>query len=224
MATEKWYLRYPKSATITPQLRKTVPKPGLVDPARYSLLEEEADRLLEEAGLLEPKTRTRDGAGRYVFSIREGTDQEITPQETSLWSDDAAVSELMSDLTEVCALRPREETIVRAIVDGAVWGPHTGGYSRLADQLSTTPGAVKKAWSQTRAKLIEHWTGEDEGTYVRPKVKSSKQGHGFTLVVGADRAWGQRPEVYPAPVTVSQVSDADWKYRPALDPDGWPLA
>ena len=229
MADPKNHLKYPQGSTMTPRLRATRPRPGVV-PADNTKIEAEADALLRESGF--------DDAGRYGARVRgetggvpmlplddERVAETLEQGRVSVWADDDDVDELMTEVTGLCGLTKREAQVVRAIVEGGVWGPHAGGYARVALELGTTAKNVKETWLRARKKLIEHWAADD---YQMPEVKFHKslsEGNGFTVVVGGSRTWGPQldPKDRTRAVTVSTVSDADWKYEPSLDPEGWPL-
>lgn len=226
MADPKNHLKYPQGSAMTPRLRATDPRPGIV-PADNSKIEAEASALLRASGFTEAGlTGVWGPDGARVASLDDDRAVDIEESEPrSLWADDDAVDELMAEVTDLCGLTKREAQVVRAIVEGGVWGPHAGGYARVALELGMKPGAVKWHWQNARKKLIEHWTADD---YQMPKVtfhRSSSEGNGFTVVVGGPRTWGPQmmPEDRNRAVTTSTVSDADWKYQPSIDPDGWPL-
>lgn len=224
MANPKRYLKFPKTAVMTPRLRALKPRPEL--PVRETkLLEEEADRILAASGWVDTgKYGARDLNG---LTLRSLDDDLLTPEleETSLWADDRGVAELLDEVTLIAGLNKRELAVVRSIVEGSVWGPNTGGYARVALELGTTPRAIKERWLRARKKLIENWASEDEDAYVVHFHASGNEGTGFTVVVGQARLWGPQlaPEDRSRTVHVSTIADSDWVFAPSLDPEGWPL-
>lgn len=144
-----------------------------------------ANEILRRAGypvtLLEGM---RDGDGQKVLQPSDTgwaflASLEDKPIEVNRWEVED-IDTFVESVTEAAELTKRESQIVRFLSEGDLWGPHTGGYQRLAKAVRSTPEGIRSAWGRCRKKLVDNWASPQlESTRQRKILRSSKQGNGF---------------------------------------------
>lgn len=146
-----------------------------------------ADEILREAGTPIPLiTGMRDSSKQQIKRIDPGTWDTVSTQATQLkdtyWDDPQEIAELVDSVVDAAELSPRERDLILSIIEGDLWGPHSGGYKRLATALHTTPAAVKMAWSRCRKKLVDNWASPQlESTRTRKTLRTAQEGDGHRV-------------------------------------------
>lgn len=166
------------AATIPP---KTEPN-GI----NYDLVKE-ANDLLAAAGypvtLLEGM---RDGSGKKVLQPSDAGWEllatiEDKPEEVNRWEEED-IEQFVESVSVAADLTKREAQIVRFLAEGDLWGPHTGGYQRLARSVRSTPEGVRKAWGRARKKLVDNWASPQlESTRTRKTLRTAQEGDGHRV-------------------------------------------
>jgi len=163
--------------------------PPRVEPNQIDFtLVKAANQILELAGtpipLLEGGMRTGDG--RRVLQPSDAgwgaiEGMQVPALVVNRWGEDD-ISDFVVEVSEAADLTTRESQIVKFIVEGDVWGPHSGGYRRLALAVRSTPEGIRKAWARCRAKLVDNWAVEPlESTRQRKTLRKATEGDGFNI-------------------------------------------